>query len=131
MIFGRSKSNDDNPNGDNPNDDNADAQEWEGWWEPTPSSPCPELHGKIEWEPSLDGGTEVDLLVGRGLELPDGTTVDVVCDGEIVVSATVEKGETRKILKSSDGHRIPNLARRRVELRHGDTVLAETVLEPD
>ncbi len=121
MIFDRDKS----------NGDNADAQEWEGWWEPAPSSPSPELHGKIEWEPSLDGGTEIDLLVGGGLDLPDGETVDVVCDGEIVISGTVEKGKTREILKSSDGHRVPNLAGKRVELRHGDSLLAETVLEPD
>jgi hypothetical protein len=119
MIFGRKKA------GRKKNPD-----EYEGWWEAPSASPSPAVHGKIEWEPSMDGGTEIDLLVSK-LDLPDGATVDVTCDGELVISGTVENGKVRKILKSADGHPVPRLAGKRVELRHGDTVLAETVLEAD
>ncbi len=120
MIFGRKKS----------RESSDEAAETEGWWEPTAASSSPDLNGKIEWEPSLDGGTEIDLLVSK-LELPDGARVDVWFDGEVVISGTVENGKTRTLLKSSDGHRIPAIGGKRVELRHGDEVLAETVLEPD
>ncbi len=114
MIFGRDQR----------------EEETEGWWEVVDSSTSPDLHGKIEWEPSADGGTEIDLLV-RDLNLADGEEVEVTCEGETVLSALVERGRTRKLIKSSEGHSVPNLAGKTVELRHRDVVLARTVLEPD
>jgi hypothetical protein len=104
--------------------------EYEGWWKPVAGSPSPRLHGKIEWEPSLAGGTEIDLLV-KDLDVPDGQEVDVVCDGTIVLRAAVTRGSVRAILRSSEGHSVPRLAEKAVELNHGGTVLARTVLEPD
>ena len=106
------------------------SEEFEGWWEPVESSSSPDLHGKIEWEPSMEGGTEIDLLVSK-LAVPDGDEVEVVCDGSVVLRAPVRGGKARQIVKSSDGHAIPDLRGRRVELRHAGVVLAATVLEPD
>ena len=108
----------------------GETQEWEGWWEPVSGSPSPDLHGKVEWEPSLDGGTEIDLLVGD-VAVPDGDEVTLVCDGRIVLRATVSGGRARAVIRSSEGHHVPALAGKHVELRYGAVVLARTVLEPD
>jgi hypothetical protein len=62
----------------------GDEGEYEGWWEVVEDSPSPDLHGKIEWEPSVDSGTEIDLLVSK-LAVPDGADVDVVCDDTVVL----------------------------------------------
>jgi hypothetical protein len=107
-----------------------DREQYEGWWEPVPGSSSPDLHGKVEWEPSRDGGTEIDLLVKR-LDLPDGAEVDVVCEGVVVLRTTVTNRSVRRILKSADGHAVPALAGKGVELQHRGTPLARTVLEPD
>lgn len=93
-------------------------------------SPSPDLHGKVEWEPSTDGGTEIDLLV-RDLAVPDGDEVELVCEGTVVLTAPVEKGDARVLLKSADGHVVPDLSGRAVELRSRGVVLARTVLVPD
>ena len=106
------------------------GDEFEGWWEVVDSSPSPDLHGKIEWEPSLDGGTEIDLLV-RDLDVPDGEEVEVVCEGRTILRAAVERGGARKLVKSSEGHDVPALRGKAVELRHRGALLARTVLEPD
>lgn len=106
------------------------GEETEGWWEPVESSASPHLHGKIEWEPSWDGGTEIDLLV-KDLDVPDGEEVEVVCEGRTVLRAPVKGRATRKLITSSEGHLVPNLAGKSVELRHRGVVLARTVLEPD
>lgn len=107
-----------------------DPNETEGWWEVVESSPSPDLHGKIEWEPSTEGGTEIDLLV-RDLDVPDGEEVEVVCEGRTVLRAAVEGRSARKLIKSSEGHTVPDLGGKTVELRHRGVVLARTVLEPD
>jgi hypothetical protein len=108
----------------------GNKDEYEGWWEAVDGSPSPDLHGKIEWEPSADGGTEIDLLVSK-LGVPDGAEVDVVCEGNVLLRAPVTGGKARHIIKSSEGHTVPDLAGKTVELRYGATVLATTVLEPD
>ncbi|MBW3615808.1 MAG: hypothetical protein KY439_10955 [Actinobacteria bacterium] len=107
-----------------------DPNETEGWWEVVESSTSPDLHGKIEWEPSMEGGTEIDLLV-RDLDIPDGEEVEVVCENQTILRAPVERGSARKIVKSSEGHSVPNLGGKAVELRHRGVVLARAVLEPD
>ena len=104
---------------------------WEGWWEPVEGSSSPKLHGKVEYEPSRDvDGTEIDLLV-RDLDVADGESVELLLDGQVVLAATVERGQVREWLRSADGHAVPDLSRRTVELRHAGTVLARAVLEPD
>lgn len=105
-------------------------EQYEGWWEPVAGSPSPGLHGKVEWEPSHEGGTEIDLLV-KDLDLPDGAEVDLVCEGTVVLRATVAGRSVRSIAKSSEGHSVPALAGKAVELQHRGTPLARTVLEPD
>jgi hypothetical protein len=106
------------------------GEETEGWWEAVDGSPSPDLHGKIEWEPSRDGGTEIDLLV-RDLDVPDGEEVEVMCEGRTILHAMVEGGEARHIIKSSEGHDVPELGGKAVELLHHGTVVARAVLEPD
>ena len=108
----------------------TEPSEWEGWWEPVEGSPSPDLHGKVEWEPSPEGGTEIDLLV-RELSLSDGEQVALVCEGEVILTATVSGGDVRARIRSSDGATVPNLSRKEVELRYREHVLARTVLEPD
>ena len=108
----------------------SEGTQYEGWWEAEEGTTSPDLHGKIEWEPSMDGGTEIDLLVSK-LAVPDGDEVEVVADGRTVMRAPVRGGKVRHIIKSSEGHAIPTLAHTAVELRHRGQVLARTVLEPD
>lgn len=108
----------------------TEPSEWEGWWEPVDGSPSPDLHGKVEWEPSLEGGTEIDLLV-RDLALSDGEPVELVCEGHVILRATVSGGDVRATIRSADGATVPNLSRKEVELRSRDGLLARTVLEPD
>lgn len=108
----------------------AGKQEFEGWWEPVEGSPCPGLSGKAELDRWDDGRMAANFLA-RKLHLPDGETVHVACDGEVVLSGTVDAGAARARLDSEDGDRVPDLANRAVELRHGDVVLARTVVEPE
>jgi len=105
-------------------------EQYEGWWQPVTGSPCPDLHGKIEWEPSRAGGTEIDLLV-KQLDLPDGAEVDVVCEGAVVLRATVTSRGVRSTLRSAEGSAVPAIGGKEVELRHRGTLLARTVLQPD
>lgn len=104
--------------------------QYEGWWEPVPGSSSPRLHGKVEWEPSAGGGTEIDLLV-KDLDVPDGQEVDLVCSGRVLLRAAVTGGEVRSTIRSADGHSVPPLAGSAVELHCRGEVLARTVLEPD
>src|SRR5687767_6091106 len=73
----------------------GETAEFEGWWKPTEAAPDPKLRGKIEWEPSPEGGTEIDLLV-RHAGLDDGAELEVVCDGRTVLTAPVERGKARR-----------------------------------
>lgn len=107
-----------------------DREQYEGWWEPVQGSPSPGLHGKVEWEPSREGGTEIDLLV-KDLALADAEEVDVVRDGAVVLRATVANRSVRSIVRSAEGGSVPALAGKAVELQHRGTLLARTVLEPD
>jgi hypothetical protein len=105
-------------------------EQFEGWWSAVPGSGSPDVGGKIEWEPSRDGGTELDLLV-RGLRVPDGAEVQVVFDGRTVMSAPVERGRARKVIRSIDGHDVPNLAGAILDLSYQGQTLARTELTPD
>lgn len=82
-------------------------------WQAVPASGSDDLHGKIEWDKSADGETDIHATVRR-LNVPDGVTVEVVCDGEVVISARVEKSEARILLKSTEGHRVASLAGKQV-----------------
>ena len=110
--------------------DRKPSHEYEGWWEVVDGSPTPDLHGKIEWEPSTDGGTEIDLLVSD-VSLPDGAELEVLSDGAVNIRGRVSGGSVRELITSQDGHTVPNLAGKAVELRHSGTLLARTVLQPD
>jgi hypothetical protein len=102
----------------------------EGWWEPVTGGASPRLHGKVEWERGDDGETEIDLLV-RDLDLPDGETVEVVCDGTAVIAGVVSAGAVRAMVKSRNGERVAPIGDKSVELRHRWDTLATTRLDPD
>lgn len=108
----------------------GEKQEFEGWWEPVESSPSPKLSGKAELDRWGEERVAANFLA-RKLDLPDGEVVHVFCEGREVLSATVSGGKAQARLDSDEGDEVPDLSDRAVELRHGDTVLARTVVVPE
>jgi hypothetical protein len=81
--------------------------------------------GELERTSYVDGEERLKISF-RGIDAPDGATVEVVIDGATVAELTLERGRARRILSSNDGDTLPEVkAGQEAEIRLlGRAVLA-------
>jgi hypothetical protein len=100
----------------------------DGWWQPVPASPYPNVGGKIEWDAFASGDSEIELFaVIPGL--PDGSQVAVMWGVVEVMAVVARGGVVKRDLETKDGDSVPRLAGQQVELHHEGIVIARTTLE--
>ena len=87
--------------------------------------------GELE-RTSYEDGEERLKISFRGVEAPDGASVEVMIDGARVAEVSVERGRGRRILSSTEGAAVPEVkAGQQVEIHfQGRPVLAR-VFKPD
>jgi hypothetical protein len=87
--------------------------------------------GKAEHERFEDGEVQFEVR-GRGLELAEGTELEIRLNGEVVARADVRRGRTSLRLSNQQGHTIPNVrAGDRLEVAHRGLVLLAGSFHPD
>jgi len=84
-----------------------------------------DARGKIERTRFGDGVEELEVKA-KGLELPDGETVELVVDGEVLLEIEVERGKAKTEFDTDSGRAVPVVsADQAVRIRHdGRTLLA-------
>lgn len=106
------------------------SEQFEGWFEATPNSPCPGVGGKIEWDGFDNGDSEIELFA-RIPEIADGVEVEVRWGDQTVMTVVARRGIVKKDLETEDGDEVPRLANQTVELRFDGHVIGRAVLRPD
>jgi hypothetical protein len=106
------------------------VERYEGWWEATPTSPFPQVRGKIEWDAFASGDSEIELSV-HVADLPDGADVVVAWGDVDIMTVRARRGVLSRDLETKDGDDVPRLADQHLELRYEGIVMARTHLVPD
>jgi hypothetical protein len=102
----------------------------EGWWTPG-TSEADRINGKVEWDEFSTGAREISFYVRR-LPVEDNTAVEVIRDGDVLLSCVVRNGKARHRVDSQNGGYVPELnVGDTVLLRAGGRVIARTTMELD
>jgi hypothetical protein len=80
--------------------------EYEATLEPVPDSPCPAARGKAEWKVYEDDTRKSKVRVS-GLDLPDGTLLQVIVETRLLAVLTVERGRARYRQDTERGEGVP------------------------
>ena len=87
--------------------------------------------GKVEHERFDDGEVQFELRV-HGLQIADGSQLEVRLNGAVVATTDVDTGRSSLRLSNRKGHEIPVVrAGDRLEVAHRSVVLLEGIFQPD
>jgi hypothetical protein len=81
-------------------------QEYEAMLEPVPASPYPGARGKAEWKVYGDGTRQCKVKVS-GLDLPDGSKLELVVDDRQIAAVAVQNGMARYRRETERGEAVP------------------------
>jgi hypothetical protein len=83
------------------------------------------VHGKSEWKHYGNGTYRFKISI-RNISLPDGSQVDILCDGIWIVQLSVQNHKARLDLENDNGAGVLSITAGQVlQVRSGDTILAE------
>jgi hypothetical protein len=87
--------------------------------------------GELERTSYADGEERLKIAF-RGVDAPDGASVQVVIDGATIAELRLERGRARRILSSNDGDAIPEVKTgQEVEIRLSGRAVLAGVFKPD
>lgn len=69
-------------------------QEYEARFVPSPSGACPAARGKAEWK-VYGNGTRRGKVSLSNLDVPDGTVLELVIEGQQIARLSVHRGKAR------------------------------------
>jgi hypothetical protein len=81
-------------------------QEYEAMLQPVPGSPFPTARGKAEWKTYGDGTRQSKLKVS-GLNIPDGSKLELVVENRHIATLAVQNGLARYRQESEKGEAVP------------------------
>ena len=88
-------------------------------------------HGELEMKVYDDGEREMKFKL-YGLNVPDGSTVSAVVDGNAAFEVRVDRGQVRMFFSSARGDSIPIVRNGSVvQIRYGGETLLEGTFRPD
>jgi hypothetical protein len=98
---------------------------------PGPTAAPDAASGKAEHERFEDGEIQFEVR-GRGLDLADGTELDIRLNGELVARTSVSRGRASLRLSTRTGDPVPRVrAGDRLDLAHRGIVLLVGSFDPD
>lgn len=87
--------------------------------------------GEAEFKEFDDGERRLELVF-YGLKAPDGTEVQMLLNGEAVLSTPLRRGRARRDLSTSRGDQVPRMGEDDVaEIAQGGVVVLRGVFRPD
>jgi hypothetical protein len=107
------------------------TEEYEARLAPTAASPQPAASGKAEWK-TYRGGARQGRATVSGLDLPDGTVLELAVASRTVARLTVQQGRARYRRETERAEDVPWVETDQVvQLLHGGHVLLEGRFRPE